>query len=78
MALYIKVLNYQTIEWHVGEKINSSKLPQSKREWDCMVVQADGDELEYVLRTFKGIRSCDNRVIRWAGDDATFIVSNLM
>lgn len=41
-------------------------------------VQADGDELEYILRHFKGIpRHNSKRVQTWFGDHAKFIVEHL-
>ena len=41
-------------------------------------VQADGDELEYIMKNFAGIPTCvNNRVVSWYGDHAKFIVGNL-
>lgn len=40
-------------------------------------VQADGDELDFILSKFKGIRCCTARVQLWTGDDARFILDHL-
>ena len=41
-------------------------------------IQADGDELSYILDKFHSIRwTRDTKVIRWYGEDARFILGNL-
>ena len=60
-------------EWHIGEK---APVP-----WDFMhdvvLVQADGDELEFVQKVL-GVRpDAHVSVIRFFGDDAKFIAANV-
>ena len=64
--------------WHLG----TGNLPyiQGYPVSDVESVQADGDELDYVLRRFENLcRTCDVslRVVYWYGDTAQFIVGNL-
>ena len=44
---------------------------------DTLIVQADGDELEVIRNQISGIRMTRNRVVRWRGGDAQFILENL-
>jgi len=44
---------------------------------DGFEVQADGDELDFILRHFKNIRQCTASVQRWTGDDAKFIIDHI-
>lgn len=47
MAAFFKVGN-RAIEWHVGEK-----LPAFVEEHRVVTIQADGDELEVILRALR-------------------------
>lgn len=60
-------------QWHVG----SGPFPKNSREVD--MVQADGDELDEIYaQNIGGIHMAPhNRVVKWYGDDARFIVGNL-
>lgn len=42
-----------------------------------LVVQADGHELETICQQFSGIPMTSNRVVRWNGEVARFIVDNI-
>lgn len=60
--------------WHIGER-NPVEYQEIRQ---VVEVQADGDELEYILKHFKGIPTVDNcSVVRWFGDDAKFIANHL-
>lgn len=43
-----------------------------------LIVQADGDELECIKKNFSHIPMTNGRVVRWHGDFAWFIVSNII
>lgn len=59
------------ITWHVGGGI--PKLDGLA----CKLVQADGDELQYIENHFPNIRKAPyTRVVKWRGDDAQFIWDN--
>ena len=63
-------------EWHVGEATNHIII----RANEVVAVQADGDELEFVLSNFGNLPRTlpvDRRVMRWYGDHAKFIAGNL-
>lgn len=70
----------ETIPWHVGTKVDM-KYDDVR---NVIEVQADADELMVVLdettsldrRTIPAHRSA--RVQRWFGDDAKFIVANVV
>jgi hypothetical protein len=69
------------IDWHVGYS-----LPRIS-PLDIEFIQADGDELDYVVRLFTPIRDgvsrpCTipvprQRVVRWYGDIARTIYANI-
>lgn len=64
--------------WHLGTG-NLSYI-QGYPVSDVESVQADGDELDYVLRRFENLcrtRDVSLRVVRWYGELAQFIVGNL-
>lgn len=80
--LYITIDNRQsgigkkaieTNQWHVGQAspIASVSLPR------VLDIQADGDELAYIMNRFKNIPVSPGRVVCWFGDHAKFIVANL-
>lgn len=61
------------VEWHIGNKTDLTALAYTVQE-----VQADGHELELIRYHFKNIPDVPNRrVVRWRGEMAAFIVSNL-
>jgi hypothetical protein len=63
----------QRFEWHVGEVFpRVTVFPR-----DFITIQADGDELQYILSTFQGIPKTTARVVVWTGDFARFIYDNL-
>ena len=58
--------------WHVGEKMPDVETVTKR-------VQADGDELRTIRDQITGIPfSNASGVQKWFGDDARFIVSNLV
>lgn len=60
------------LSWHVGENI------PSLRDVDVTEVQADSEELIYIINLFKNLPHTDKRlVVRWFGDMAKFIAHNL-
>lgn len=61
-------------EWHVG-----TKYEHNEHTIDHVTeVQADGHELEWVLREFNNIPTIRaRRVMRWHGDIAKFIAGQL-
>ena len=69
--IYIEMANGSVLNWWTGYK-----NPVPATDVNLVVeVQADGDELSYVLRDNEpGFRY--GRVVRFFGDDAKFIVAN--
>ncbi len=59
--------------WYIGSK-SSLKNAQVSTVTE---VQADGDELQWVLDNITGIPTNKNRVVRWFGDHAKFIAGSL-
>lgn len=60
--------------WHVGGD------PPARRHNDakCKFLQADGNELQFVLHNFKNIPNANHRrVVAWTGDIADFIFKNI-
>jgi len=79
MALYwelydkLTTLNGCRGQWHVGEKVDLE--PES---FQFASVQADCDELLYIIAKFKNIPfHTDKPVQKWYGDLAKFILANL-
>lgn len=70
MALYLRCEDGRDIEWHIGQAIH----------WlapgDVQQVQADGDELEWILDKFENIPASKARVITWPQPWAGFIAAN--
>jgi len=58
------------ISWSLGEEIPQIASITTK-------VEADGDELMYILEHFKYLPHTDEVIQRWYGDIAKFIVGNL-
>jgi len=69
MAMFI--LHTHESVWHQGEKL------EHVNAHDVRLVQADGDELRIILQQFHNLPTTGERIIRWYGDDAKFIVGNL-
>ena len=72
--LYVVLTNGVERQWHVDQPISGllDKMDLVKE------IQADGDELEWVLNNITGIPRCDpgfKRVQAWYGDDAKFIAN---
>lgn len=59
-------------EWHVGER-----PPKNRTLYDCYLIQADGDELDYILSNFSNIPKTNKKLQVWTGDFANFIWQNL-
>jgi len=57
--------------WHVGEPLPDLNVQ------GVLVVQADGDELEFIYREFANIPHGRGSVVMWFGDMAKFIAGNL-
>lgn len=66
----------KTYQWHVGEE--KQKLIFKENALAVIQVQADLDELAYILSKFRNIPHVANsRVEVWYGDFAKFIAANL-
>lgn len=76
MALYIETTeSKKTIKWHTGGKSLKDAVGDSAF---VVSVQADGDELDMIIRKVDGIRKVyGQRVVSWFGSDARFLVENL-
>jgi hypothetical protein len=75
--MLIIVAGNKDIEWHLGQKL---KLYVEEIN-EIHMVQADGDELEHILSNFKNLPAVAptyKRVVRWWGNDAKFIASNII
>jgi hypothetical protein len=72
--LYIVMEDARSHAWHVGER-----WPVRDEEAvHVTMIQADGDELDLILRFFKNLPWRENRrVLRWPGDLARFIAFNM-
>lgn len=72
MALFIEGGMGNTA-WHIGQKAPNLDITRN-----AISIQADGDELEYILNQFTDIpKSNTVRVMQWFGDHAKFIATNL-
>lgn len=69
MALYIEYNYGPDSEYHIGKKVIG--LDEIK------MLQADGDELDHIRKTFVNIPMTNSRVVRWFGETATFIAANI-
>ena len=75
--LYIR--SYETL-YHHGDSLTwcvGEVNPKFNEEDTDFVVQADGDELKYILSTFVNIPCTTKCLQRWFGEMAKFIVMNL-
>lgn len=68
--LYI-IANTGEFTWHVGKKFPG--VPGGA----VNLVQADGDELDFIAQTMSGIPMHRGAVVTWHGDIAKFISANL-
>jgi len=76
--LYVEANGKPAIKWYVGYKVPTyQNRIRGKISFDeVSMVQADGDELEWIHRNIEGIPKCKasvSRVQRWWGDDARYI-----
>ena len=64
--------------WHVGSSKPKLEHPGSPYVGKCVEVQADGDELEYILALFRNrpVKSAA-RILVWKGELAQFIYDNI-
>jgi len=76
MVAYIEYAAGPVRTWYIGQK---TELLQEDHEINrTLAIQADGNELEYILRKFTNIPMVvDKRVMTWYGDTAKFIVKHL-
>jgi hypothetical protein len=84
MAMYAVLSDGQEIQWHVGEDVKEIWQPHNPKLPRRVVVelQADGHELEHVLKNFSNIpirmvNRVPHRSMIWFGDHARFIYHNL-
>lgn len=68
--------------WHVGENFKGiegkvSDINKGSNMTDYLEVQADGDELQFILDHFKNLPHVLTLSNKWYGDDARFIVGNI-
>ena len=66
-----------TVNWHIGEpRPRHLSIAAEER---CILLQANGDELEHILSNFQNIPSTTmHDVVVWTGDMADFIYNNLV
>lgn len=67
----------QQLSWNIGQKLFEGKFHDLANS--VVEIQADGDELDYILVHFENIPIVDNQrvVVRYFGDHAKFICANL-
>lgn len=64
--------------WYINSKLHPIVRQRIGEDLSTVsYVQADGDELEWIRENISGIRMNKNRVIKWTGEDARFIVESL-
>lgn len=74
--LYARFQNSsQSIVWHLGNELHQATIKDNAN--DVIMVQADCDELDYILNKFKNLPCTTDRVQKWYGDFAKFIAGNL-
>ena len=72
--LYIDRGRGLPVTWHVGQPV-----PVMYAEvHQVQEIQADGAELEIILKICSNVPSHDGRVVRWFGDHAKFIIASLL
>lgn len=70
--LFIKVGDGKIHAFHVGE---SKEFLRNFCE-NVVSIQADGDELTHIVRTFSNIPQVNHAVVSYYGDMAKFILDN--
>lgn len=78
MALIAGNSYYYDRTLHVGSGRISPLFAAYTGPRDDMVVSADGHELEKIKQQFSGIPMTTNRTVVWMGNDAWFIINNLI
>lgn len=77
--MYITLVNKRDVcvsrTWHVGTSFPFA-CPEIEQA-DVFTIQADGDELDYILTQFNNIPTTKRRVQTWTSDFARFIGANL-
>lgn len=77
MAAFITVVTDEDVvivSWHVGDKMLGRRSPYQ----DVTRIDADGQELEHILRYCSNIPVVKmQRVVIWNGETARFIYDNL-
>ena len=75
---YLARDNQTTITWHVGESSPIDDLGSTLDTNNIVSVRADGAELDYLEHYYPSLPfMVGNKVQRWYGDHAKFIVGNL-
>ena len=59
-------------QWHIGQTV-----PLIQEGYEVSEVQADGDELDYLLDNLSGLPMSKSPVVSWFGDMAKFIIHNI-
>ena len=75
MTLYVQSSGFSERQWHIGGGLLRNAVVVEH----VQSIQADGDELDYISDKF-GIAALvprGERVVRYYGDQARFIVGNL-
>lgn len=73
--IYFEFKDGKLISGHVGDDDLVYNI--KTYGWERVhMVQADGDELQWIQDALTGIRMSTKRVVRWIGDDARFIAAN--
>lgn len=78
--LYIIRSGQPVSGWHVGEP-RPLEIAGGAGSYvhEVIEIQADGDELAYIERHFTNLKTVPGaRSVNWFGDDAKFIVKNLV
>lgn len=60
------------MSWYAGQRVSSYH-----KNLDVIEIQADCDELLFVLKKFQNLPRSNENVQRWFGDHAKFIFHNL-
>ena len=70
--LYIQLKSGAELNWHVGDNSHAITINLIDN------ISADGDELEYILKTCKNIPTAKNKKeLYWFGDHAKFIAKTI-
>lgn len=69
------------LEYHEGSLVfgNPSNVIDPHMIDEVLTLKADGDELQYIMDHFLNVRKLNNATsMIWTGDEAWFILANLM